>query len=302
MYKFMVATLSVVAVFYIFLAEVDKPIDEIALIATAPQSAAGLGEPGDSDPLTPLRISATEAPRSETLTTSEGYEGYVGPATTTELNVASIADPDARTASLRRLADHNMAQLYAVLWQSLELEEPDDADFYKFVLATLEDLGDHAPGEILAALVQTAPTPALRLSALRLLAEASQELSVRPFNQALDDPDPEIHRFAQAFFEDLNANVILDAVADAVLDSNREVRMAAFSTLEDMYEFAPVWKVADSVLDDPDPQIRKRALELLTYGDHQAASEHLALALGDPNQKIRELAGDLLAELEQGPS
>ena len=34
----------------------------------------------------------------------------------------------------------NMEQLYSVLWQTLELEELEDADFHEFVLATLEEL------------------------------------------------------------------------------------------------------------------------------------------------------------------
>ena len=140
------------------------------------------------------------------------------------------------------------------------------------------------------------------MNALRLLAQASQELSVDPFNQALDDPDPAIRRSALAFFDELGADALLDAVADAVQDRNRAVRMHAFSTLEDMYEFAPIWEVADLVIDDPDPQIRMRAMELLTYGDRQAAIDRLAPALTDPDPKISELAEDLLAELEQDPS
>ena len=105
-----------------------------------------------------------------------------------------------------------------------------------------------------------------------------------------------IRRSALAFFDELGADALLDAVGDAVQDRNRAVRLHAFSTLEDMYEFAPVWEVADLVLDDPDPQIRMRALELLTYGDRQAAIDRLALALADPNPKISELAEDLLAD------
>ena len=75
--------------------------------------------------------------------------------------------------------------------------------------------------------------------------------------------------------------------------------LLAFSTMEDMYKFIPVWEAADRVVDDPDPQIRKRALELLTYGDRQIAIDRLELALSDPNPEINELAEALLAELEQ---
>lgn len=307
MRKLLISVLSVVAVLYFFLAEVGEPVDVTTPIAITVQPGAGSStkpaEPGDPDPSTPLRMPAISVPGNETLPPSDGH---IGQPAATEHNVAPTVtptvDPDEGTAALWRLADHNMAQLYAVLWQALELEELDDADFYEFVLAIIEELGDHAPGEILAALVQTAPAPALRLSALRLLTEASQELSIDPFNQALEDPDPAVRRAALAFFEELGANALLNAVADAVLDPNRAVRLIAFSTMEEMYKYTPVWEAADLVIHDPDPQIRMRALELLTYGDRQAAITRLALALGDPNPKVVELAEALLAELEQDPS
>ena len=302
MLKFLIAALSAVAIFCFFLAEISRPVGETAPIATAAQPGAWLGaqlaRPGDPDPSTPLRMPATAVPGSET---SDSSGGYASPPPT-ERKVAEAADPDERIATLRRLADHNMEQLYSVLWQTLELEELEDADFHEFVLATLEELGDRAPGEILAALVQTAPTPALRINALRLLAEASQELSLGSFNQALDDPDPAIRRSALAFFADLSANALLDAVADAVQDRDRAVRLVAFSTLEEMYKFTPVWDVANLLVHDPDPQIRMRALELLTYGGRQAATDQLVLALGDPNPRVSELAGALLSEFEQAPS
>ena len=302
MHKFLIAALSAVAIFCFFLAEISRPVGETAPIATAAQPGAGLGaqlaRPGDPDPSTPLRMPATAVPGSET---SDSSGGYAGPPPTNR-KVAVAADPDERIATLRRLADHNMEQLYSVLWQTLELEELEDADFHEFVLATLEELGDRAPGEILAALVQTAPTPALRINALRLLAEASQELSLGSFNQALDDPDPAIRRSALAFFSELSANALLDAVADAAQDRDRAVRLVAFSTLEEMYKFTPVWDVANLLVHDPDPQIRMRALELLTYGGRQAATDQLVLALGDPNPRVSELAGALLSEFEQAPS
>jgi HEAT repeat protein len=109
-------------------------------------------------------------------------------------------------------------------------------------------------------------------------------------------------RSAQAFFDELSASTLLDAVADAVQDRDRVVRLVAFSTLEEMYEFTPVWDVADLVVHDPDPQIRMRALELLTYGGRQAAIDQLVLALSDPNPQVSELAGALLSEFEQAPS
>jgi hypothetical protein len=302
MRKFLFATLSLAGVFYFVLVEVGGPVDDATVITTASQPWAGSGarlaQPRVPEPLAPARVPQLAAPNSETRVTSGGFVGPTPPLPG-ERQDATAADPDERTAVLRQTADLNVSRLYEVLWQALEVDGLDDADFQAFVLATLEEQGHHAPGEVLAALVKTAPTAELCMSALRLLSEASQELSLDSFNRALDDPDPAIRQTALAFFDQMNANALLDAVTDAVLDRNRDVRLLAFSTMEDMYEFIPVWEAADRAVDDPDPQIRKRALELLTYGDRRLAIDRLELALGDPNPEINELAEALLAELEQ---
>jgi HEAT repeat protein len=203
-------------------------------------------------------------------------------------------------AALRQLADHNVAQLYRALWQSLDLDDPADAPFQAFVLATLDALYDQPPGEILAALIRNAPTPDLRRRALQLLAEASQELSVKAFRAALDDPNPSIRESGLKLFDELNLGTLLDSVDEAAQDRDQAVRLAALSTLEEMSGFSPVWEVAERLLDDADPKVRLRALELLTYGDQQAAIDQLVLALEDPDPVISERAEALLAELEQG--
>jgi hypothetical protein len=303
MRKILITVLSAVAMIYFFSPRFDGRVDTTVSNAAVSLQSTGSGiilvEAADQDLSNPLRIPARAAPGNPTPPPSAGT---AGPPLIIERNVPAIMDSDERLATLWRLADHNKAQLYAVLLQTLESEVSDDADFRVIILATLEEIGHNTPGEVLAALIRNAPTLELRSSALRLAAEASQELSVDFFNLALDDPDPVIRRLARSFFEEISANALLDAVADAVLDSHHSVRMIAFSTLEEMYRFAPVWEVAELVLNDPDPKIRMRALELLTYGNHQLAIDHLVLALDDPNTDISDLAQALLTELEQEPS
>ena len=80
------------------------------------------------------------------------------------------------------------------------------------------------------------------------------------------------------------------------------MRLRALKTLDEMHEFAPVWKIGELVIDDPDPEIREYALELLAYGDRQEAIDRLTLALSDPDPEIRELAEDLLDELDEDSS
>lgn len=318
MRKLMVAALSVVLVSYYFLAEKGEQVDETTLIVAAPLPTANTppefdstrsGGPDKADEpetSTPLQSNAlarpvVTAPGSETLPATP----YVIPDVISALidpDGTATTDPDKLIEALYRLADHNTSRLLEVLSQTLEVDDVDDVDFHEFVLATLDELGEKAPGEILAALIRTAPTPELRRNALRLLAQASQELSLGPFRRALEHPDPVIRQSATTLLDGLGANALLEAVAGAVLDRNQMVQLNAFSTLEEMSQFTPVWDVADLAVNDPDPRIRMRALELLTYGGPEAAIDQLMLALGDPNPQVSELAGALLSEFEQGPS
>lgn len=204
------------------------------------------------------------------------------------------------SAELQRLNERNQARLYAVLWAAMDYVDSDRAGIRDLVLAALDERADLTASEILAALVRAAPGPEERKDALQLLAQASQELSVKPFTEALRDPDPGVRESALAFFDELSVNELLDAVTEALLERDQSVRLLAFSTLEEMHEFAPIWDVAELVVNDPDPAIRKRALELMTYGDREWAIEYLLAALDDPNPQVIERAEALLHEYEQG--
>jgi len=286
MSKLLPAALTVVIALCLILAMVAEPVDGTAPVPSAPEN------PNLS---TSMRLSALPALGSQARPLASWETSKMA---TPRRNVVTAAHTDFRSAALRQLAELNLSQLYKAVLQTIEEEELDDADFYDFVMAILETRVDYSPGDVLAALVEKAPTPELRMQALQLLAQTSQELSVDALSQALDDPDAAIRRSAAALLDTLSVNALLNAVATAVSDSNQDVRMSAFSTLEEMYQFAPVWEVAELVLNDPDPQTRMRALELLTYGEEPLAIEHLELALLDPNAEVTELAQALLTELE----
>ena len=216
----------------------------------------------------------------------------------------SRANANARSArileSLQQLAEINTAQIYRVFDQSLALTDPDMLEFQAFLLATLEEYAGSSPGEVLAALIENAPTPEIRRCALELLAEASQELSTRDLKTALNDPEESIRKSTQALLAEMGTNGLLDATAQAVLESDETVRSAALTALEEMAGYAPVWEVAESLMHDPDPQVRLHALELMTYGDSEAAISWLLMALEDPDPDISERAEALLAELGTG--
>jgi HEAT repeat protein len=298
MRKSLIAALSLVVAVFLFLAWTGERVDETAPIAAAPDPGARPAESGESAPSTPLPESATEAPGSENKAPPDSD---ASPPLKSESPAATAIDLDEMAAEFNQLAEHNKAQLYNVLWHALDTGKMGSADFREFILATIEELGDDAPGKVLVALVQNAPTPALRESALRLLDEASGELSVDLFNEALEDPNPAIRQSSREFLNEMGATEMFSAVTAAVSDSNQAVRLRALKALDEMHEFAPVWEVAETVVNDPDPEIRMLALELLTYGDRQRAIDRLILALGDPDPEIRELAEDLLDELDEGP-
>jgi DNA-binding transcriptional ArsR family regulator len=192
--------------------------------------------------------------------------------------------------------------MYAVLWRSLENGDEEDAELRDFILQTLDGWFDETPGGMFSVLVRSAPTPTLRKEILRLLAEASQELSVGSLSRALDDPDAAVRQSAAASLDGLGVDALLDAMTDAVLDNDHSVRATAFQTLEDMHGFAAIWDVGERVVGDPDPRIRRRALELITYGGAENAFDHLTRALRDPDPGVSELALALLAEFEDGPA
>jgi len=302
MRKLVIAIIFVGVVLYFSIAMKSGPIATSAPIVVAPsslidQTIKASKSPGvnateqlqvqaNATPVIKIQSSTDEYPITPIVPEADGEMGN------------SAAE---RIAALRHLGELNTAQLYSVLWQTIEGEALEADGFLEYILATLETRGDNNPGEVLAALVLNAATPALKRTALRLLSEACQELSVDAFRLALSDQDPATRQFALAYFDNMNAKAMYEAVAGAVLDQDRAVRLAAFSTLEEMYQFSPVWQVAESVLNDPDPHIRMRALEMLTYGGREVATGQLILALNDPDPNISKLAEDLLTGLSEGP-
>ncbi len=228
-----------------------------------------------------------------------GQTTSVAALTDAALNQANPAD---RLAALQALTDRNRAGLQAALSDVLDDwgPEADDIDpFRDLVLDAIGLWGSGAPADVLAAIVMEAPTAELRLEALALLGQASQEVSADAFRQALRDPHPDINGLALDFFEGLDTWELTNAMTAAVQDRDPEVRHAALITLEDMQSFVPVGNIAELAATDPDPGVRMSALELLLAGDPAIAQDSLNEALSDPNPQVSELALDLLGELPQ---
>ena len=186
--------------------------------------------------------------------------------------------------------------------QTLRSDDIDDAALRDLAGALFDGVDGQLPADVLAAMIAAAPTARLRREALALLAEVSQELSFAALMQAIEDPDPAISKLATDLYAGLRMETVIEAVERAVQDADWRVRRSALATLEEMQEFAPVGQLAALAANDPVPDVRMTAMELLTLGDRQEAIDRLELALTDPNPKISELAEDLLQELEQDSS
>jgi hypothetical protein len=209
------------------------------------------------------------------------------------------AEPADRAAALREVAERNLDQLRAAMSMAVAETGLAEDEFRRVVLGSLEEQDEYAPAEVLAAVVKTAETPRLRKEVLQVIGQASEELTVGPLKQALEDPDPQISGLAEELYEEIHTEALVDAVTVALQDWDWEVRRAALTTLEEMEQFAPVGQVVELALSDPIPQIRMRALDLLFYGDPDAALGPLGEALSDNNPMVREQAANLLDELEQ---
>ena len=247
-----------------------------------------------------VSIAALEESLLDKTSTHKTGENSIRP--TAELTVFKITESDDDTDALQSPADRELEQLYDLIWQAVETNSIDNAEFQELALSALDERHYRAPGKILAEIIRTAPTTDMQVDALRMLAEVSQELSVSPSSLKSDESDAEIRQLTKELFDEFTVGSLLDAVAEVVQNGNQRERLAALSTLEEMHQFAPIWEVAYSVLNDPDPQIRMRALELLTYGNRQLATDQLLIALSDPNLDISELAEKLLTGLEETPS
>lgn len=89
------------------------------------------------------------------------------------------------------------------------------------------------------------------------------------------------------------------ALTGAISDANDEVRDTVLDILENMDTDAPPELLAGMALQDPNPEFRIRALDLLVESHPEAAQQPLERALSDGNTEVRDLASELLKDLKK---
>ena len=93
-----------------------------------------------------------------------------------------------------------------------------------------------------------------------------------------------------------NEDYVATVLVQALMDPEVRVRAQALAALKDTAEVLPTEAVAQVMRDDPSPDLRIQALELLVERTGEQAREPLRLALADPESAVRERAGELIED------
>lgn len=94
---------------------------------------------------------------------------------------------------------------------------------------------------------------------------------------------------------------LLPVVAQALEDRDPRVREKAMEVLEESLGPIPVRQLAHIAESERDPLMRSRALTLLAFRAEESAGPSLTRALQDPDAEVRALASDLLTHLGLAP-
>ncbi len=129
-------------------------------------------------------------------------------------------------------------------------------------------------------------SPAVRLEAVRALAEAKDPRAGDPLFAIRKDPDPVIRGFINSALFDLNYSGAVDLLIADLTDPNRYARINAATALGGATDPRAVEPLIGA-LKDPDYQVRFRAAEALAAIKDPRAVQPLIAALNDPSQSVR---------------
>jgi len=112
-------------------------------------------------------------------------------------------DPNTRLAALERLSEQgDEGEVLETLVTALEDEAP---EIRGAALELLVDQGEALPSAPVARMALADHNPELRMQALDVLGDLEPEIAVGPLTQALQDSDPEVREFATDLLEDFRA-------------------------------------------------------------------------------------------------
>ena len=110
----------------------------------------------------------------------------------------------------------------------------------------------------------------------------------------LSDADPERRLSALTLLTSSDDPDVLPTLAEALADADEEVRMAAIQALSDFEGDAPVDLLAKVAADDPTPDNRYEALEVLADIGSPRALAVIHKSLSDPDEDVRSLAESIV--------
>jgi hypothetical protein len=124
--------------------------------------------------------------------------------------------------------------------------------------------------------------------------------STKELEPMLDDPDPKVRARAIAALVGRKREGALDAVLDALRDSDEQVRTEALYGASKAGLDLPAESLRDLALNDASADVRFLALHSLANSpDAQSVAE---MALNDPSEPVRDMAQEILRHLAAKPS
>lgn len=210
------------------------------------------------------------------------------------LAVSCDDDPARRVAAVfswkRDGSQASLARIRALL------ADPDPAVRAAALDALVSSATTDAAQSAIAALDD--PDPSVRAVAAKGLGEL-REPSVEPrLIQLLQgDPVAQVRRRAAEALELVGGAAAASAMAEALADPSRDVRLAATRGCARLQSADCFESLARVILDDPEWDIRVAAARGLGRSGRSQAAEVLASANGDPNEFVRAAAASALASV-----
>ena len=150
----------------------------------------------------------------------------------------------------------------------------------------------------LAAVAACAPTVEERRLAIHELKADPTEENLQRIRAGLADPDRDVRATALHALVGSGVPDAADLARHALFDRDGFVRATGARLLGELGDPAAVEVLAGLVEVDPDPVARQRAAESIARLGGELAVKVLALALGDPMERVRRTAIDGLAALD----
>lgn len=136
---------------------------------------------------------------------------------------------------------------------------------------------------------------ATRVQEVRELARSGGPEAAGELERILqDDPDPAIRRLAIGALSGLDDPSASEAIASALSDEDRAVRVQAVRALRNLLDDGVAPYLAQVIRADDEVAVRMMAVQMAADLSEGAGEEVLRRALDDPDEEVREIASEAL--------